>query len=197
MKKLFILLISLSVLSGCGIFKQRTVDKKTSSFSQSSELNLKADSTVKKRDKTVTIERASADTTVRTPEKKISTSTDFTMSDLKDGLNVITDTLLSVRISLDSATGKIKTEATVKPRDVNFKFDKSKTTLNDLTEETSKSSTQNNKEATEAKNTSKSTEAKPKGLFWFWAAIVGAVIAVVGLIVWIVRRYFPKAKNPV
>lgn len=169
-----------ALLSSCSIFKKRSVNLNQSSFSQTSESVLKSDSTAKEIDKTIIIETERADTTAKTPEVKVNTSTDFNLLDLASGLVVMDNDFVSIKQTLDTNTNKIKTETVVKPQTLNLKFDRSKTTYNDKTKEVNTNLEKKNKASTEANNKSKQTDGElkteTKGLFWFWI-VGGACLA--------------------
>ena len=191
MRKIILLLaflVSVAFSPGCGLFKKTSRIKDKELVSTKSETKTSEDVSVIERDKTVTVETEKAKGTVKTPEEKVTTDTDATLKDLAAGLTTVDSSLVSVKITLDTLTNKIKTEVTVKPRVIPYDIDKTKTTYADKTTETQQSKETHNKDATEAKIVRTEVKKEPQGLGWWWMAVVVVVIAVFFL----VKRYLPK-----
>jgi len=188
MKK-FIILCSVTLLmSGCGIFKTREVNKNKTSFSQASELRLKVDSTVQKTDKTIILETSKADSTITIPAKSVEKTTSYNWDGLIEGMKALDSNSVSVSVKLDTINKKITVRADVAPKDYHFNVDNRKETYTDKKENTTTNTDRQNKTSTEAKNKDTEIKTKPKGLFWFWASIVAAVIVIATLIYFLIKK---------
>lgn len=192
MKKLLLLLVFVYMAYGCSIFKQREVTKSQSQSSTKTDVKIKSDSTAKVIEKTVITEIEKVDTVAKTKPVKAESETEFDLQKLINGLTTIDSGLVTVKLTLDTATNKLKTVVDVKPQDVKVTVQKTRETKRDVTTSTSTSLQKDSAVATEAKQSNKGTIAKPKGLGWLWGIAVAGFIILAGLIIYLAKRYLPK-----
>jgi hypothetical protein len=183
MKKLLLIIFVFSMAS-CGVFrkvrKERTLDKvKTSSV-------VKSDSSAITVDKTTTTIKEKADTVVTTKKQVVTQETYFNMDSLVKGITAVQNELIDIRFTLNPSTGILTTDATLKPQEVPFKFDKTTNINNDITKKNvvSKSSEDKKKESHEADLKIK----EPKNSLVFYLII----ISVVALVLLGVYRFFRR-----
>jgi hypothetical protein len=183
MKNLTIVLLLLA-FSSCGVFrkvhKESTLDKvKTSSV-------VKSDSSAITVDKTTTTIKEKADTVVTTKKQVVTQETYFNMDSLVKGITAVQNELIDIRFTLNPSTGMLRTDATLKPQEVPFKFDKTTNINNDITKKdvVSKSSQDKKKESHEADLKIK----EPKNLLVFYLVVV----SVVALFLFGVYRFFRR-----
>ena len=136
-------------LCGCGAFKKvfkSKVKSKTETVHKS-----KKDSTGLTIDKSKTVIKEKADTSVTTKEKTVQQDTYLNMDSLVNGLTVIKNELVDVRLLFNPVTGILSAKAILKPETIDFRFDKETTIQNDINqqikvkEEKSDSNKQENK----------------------------------------------------
>lgn len=167
-----IIILLLFTLSGCGAFKK--VFKSKVSTKIETVHKSKKDSTGLTIDKSKTVIKEKADTSIKTKAKIVKQETPMNMDSLVNGLTVIKNELVDVRLLFNLATGVLSTEAILKPQTVDFRFDRETTTENDIVRKgTVKKEISNLSKNSNSSNTVQKDSAKMD--IWLLAVIAGLI----------------------
>ncbi|TDQ12153.1 hypothetical protein [Pedobacter metabolipauper] len=177
MRIVFILWIMI-ILSGCGTFRKVFKTKELKKVESST--TLKKDSTGLTIDKTKITTVEKIDTAVVVPEKTVTQDTYLNMDSIVNGIMAIKSDLVDVKLMLDPVTGILTTKATVHPNKIPFKFDRTTTVLNDITQQSSSNSNQKEEKTSLEKNSTVQKEPAKMGV-WLVAFFV-VVLAVLFMV---------------
>lgn len=189
----FILLLSLFVLSSCGLFKKTFVEKGDLKVKTLERKELETEKQT--IDLSTTKEVINVDTNLVIPEKTIERESDkpVTMDSLFKGMSLIKHDLLDINIQIDSATGKIKTLVYLKEQSIPFRFQKETTTQNNI--QTTEKSKEKSVKDEKKKERPKTKKTEPENSFWVFAIAGAVLLVIVGLIWWYVPKNPLKSKQ--
>lgn len=181
--KLILGLLIVTSLSSCGVFK--SVFKSSKKTKENTEVTVNKEETSKIEDKSVTITKEKADTTIKTKPKSLEARSE-PISNLEDikNLTVLSSDLVTVRQTYDTLSKKLITTADIHSQNIDFKFDRITTKTNDIKTESNKKQDSIYKHEVKNKETIKQKE--PKNIFWL--VILG--VGVAATFFYFTYRYF-------
>lgn len=185
MKNLTLLIVSLFLFSGCGLFKKVTSSSEKDKFHSETSIQKQTDSTVIKTDKTVIVETEKADTTKNAPAITIENSKPADLTSIVNGMKVVDSGLVTVFVQLDTLSGKITTKVHVKEQPVHFQVDKKKETFTDKKEDTKKASSEKQEAIVDTKHKAADRKEEPAKMgILAIVALIGACVLAAGALIY-------------
>ncbi len=179
------LLVMMVILSGCGMFRKVS---KTNEYAKQEISSLE-----KKKLKEWAIDRSTltireqSDTVVVTPEKIIKQDAYLNVDSLVNSLTVIQNDFLDVSLVFQPRTGMLSATAILKPRLIPVKFNKETILQNEVSRQTTQSSSV--KESSKVEQSKSMVEKSPVSI---WLYIFGSGILILisfSLFYWLKKRY--------
>lgn len=177
MRYLTLLLLVIS-LSSCGLFKKvvRNVDKESSK----TKVEVVSEQVGQVVDKSTTVVTEKKDTVITTPSKQSQSVQLVNLDSLIDAITHVKNDLVDISFRYDKLSGVLTTNVKVKPQEVPVFFERTITTQNDVTTNTSAKSATKSESQSKSKVTNK--ESTPT-YGWIWIVLV--VVGVIGFVFWI------------
>lgn len=184
--------------TSCGLFKKTFKHKEVHMETTKTEIRVSKDSTGLMTDRTTIKETTEIDTTIEIPGKNLSSDKRPSKSELQNGAITLDSAGVKVMITLDSASGILKTLVNIDPQQHHIKKKTERLENRNISEQSNTSSSNEEEKQVAIENRVKTVERTPIKMGTLVAIILGITAILGGLIwlyFWLRKRASNKAKD--
>lgn len=187
MKNILILISFSLLMSSCGIFKSTNKQKRIHTETTKTVVEQKRDTVTVFRDRSVIKESSIIDTVIKVPGKSISSESKPNKSLLQEGMVTLDSAGVKVKLTLDSATGMLRTLVNIDTTEHIIKRRSERIEERDVSQQSRGSQSSKEEKQTAVEDKNKTVQRTPIKTGVLAAIILGAVL-IVSFFVWLYFR---------